>query len=450
MKTFPRKSLSSEPLALVVVVLEWIVLGAGVGVLAGLASAGFLWLLDLALASRDAHPALLYGLPLAGAAIGFVYHHFGGSVAGGNNLLLDEIHEPKGPIPFRMAPLILVTTVVTHLFGGSAGREGSAVQMGGTFAGALARTLGLSKSERRILLMAGIAAGFGSVFGTPLAGAIFGMEVLALGRMDTDALVPCLVASVVGDLVCRGVGIHHHAYDAPKTLLLTPSTLGWTVLASFLFAAASAGFAELTHAIGGVGKEIRGAPWVRPAIGGLVVIAMTIAVGSQEYNGLGLPLIERAFHRGEVAPYAFALKLLFTAVTLGAGFKGGEVTPLFCIGATLGSAFAGVTGQDPALFAALGFVAVFAGAANTPLACAVMGIELFGAPLAVPLAVACVLTYVLSGHRGIYLSQKVHHPKIRHARIERGRTLRSLHREGFHIERPTLGRLFNKANDDEP
>lgn len=429
MKDERRTTFGDEPRAQAAFLLKWIALGAWVGGLAGLASAAFLWTLDLALAARDGHPALLFGLPLAGAAIGAVYHHLGGDASRGNNLLLDEIHEPRGPVPFRMAPLILATTVVTHLFGGSAGREGSAVQMGGTLAEVATLPLRLAPADRRLLLMAGIAAGFGSVFGTPLAGAIFGLEVLALGRIETDALVPCLVASVVGDLVCRATGIRHHAYDAPKAFVLIPATLLWTLLASVLFAAAGVAFAELTHALGRVGGRIRGAYWVRPVVGGLVIVALTLAVGDQSYNGLGLPLIERAFHRGEVPPYAFALKLLFTAITLGAGFKGGEVTPLFCIGATLGSAFAGVAGQDPALFAALGFVAVFASAANTPLACAVMGIELFGAPLAVPLAVACTVAYVLSGHRGIYPSQRIHRPKSPSRRIESGQTLRSLHEE---------------------
>lgn len=424
-----------ESLALAAMVLRGTLIGLWVGGLSGLASAGFLWSLDRATDTRGAHPWLLFGLPLAGAAIGLVYACHGKAVAGGANLLLDRIHDPNGAIPFRMVPLILLTTVLTHLFGGSAGREGTAVQMGGTLADLATKPLRLSGADRRILIKTGIAAGFGSVFGTPLAGAVFGLEVIGIGRVEYDALVPCLVGSVMGDFVCRSVGIHHHAYDAPRTFFLTPATFALTIAASLLFAGAAAAFSELTHAIGNVGKTIKGAPYVRPVIGGLVVIAMTLAVGNQDYNGLSLPLIERAFHRGEVPPYAFALKIVFTAVTLGAGFKGGEVTPLFCVGATLGSAFAVVTGQDPALFAALGFVAVFAGAANTPLACTIMGIELFGSALAVPLAVACVLTYVLSGHRGIYPSQRVHLPKMPYARIEAGQTLRDLQREGFSIER---------------
>ena len=253
--------------------------------------------------------------------------------------------------------------------------------------------------------MAGIAAGFGSVFGTPLAGTVFGLEVLTIGRMRYDGLVPCLVAAIVGDVVCRSFGIHHHAYAAPSTFKLTPALAGWIVLAAILFALASVLFIEATHRVQALGKDWKGAPYLRPAIGGLVIVGLTLLVGNQAYNGLGIPLIERSF-AGDVPLYAFVLKILFTAITLGSGFKGGEVTPLFCIGATLGSAFAHVTHQDPALFAALGFAAVFAGAANTPLACAIMGIELFGAHLAAPLAIACVLAYLLSGHRSIYPSQR--------------------------------------------
>jgi H+/Cl- antiporter ClcA len=390
--------------------VRWTLIGAWVGLMAGAASAAFLAALGWATGTRERMPLLLLGLPVAGALIGLAYGRFGKEAAGGNNLILDRIHEPGETIPFRMAPMILLTTVATHLFGGSAGREGTAVQMGGTLADLVTAPLRISGHDRRILLMAGISGGFGAVFGTPLAGAVFGLEVLTLGRLRYDALVPCLVASVVGDVACRWLGITHHRYDAPATFAMTPVTMGWVLLAGALFALAAVAFVELTHWIAGVGKDVRGAEWVRPLVGGIVVVALTYAVGTYVYNGLSLPLLGAAFHSG-IPLYAFALKILFTAITLGAGFKGGEVTPLFVIGATLGNAFAVVTGQDPALFAALGFVAVFAGAANTPLACVIMGMELFGAHLAVPLAFACVGAYLLSGHRGIYVAQRVHLPE---------------------------------------
>ncbi len=413
-----------EQVALVTSLFKWCLLGAAVGVLSGVASAAFLVGLDWATNTRNAAPWLLWLLPLAGVFIGWIYSQFGRDVEGGNNLLLERIHAAEGDVSWRMAPLIALSTIGTHLFGGSAGREGTAVQMGGSLADYLARWLKLSRQDRRMLLMGGISGGFGSVFGTPLAGTIFGLEVLSVGRIRYDALVPCFVASTVGDLVCRGLGVGHHVYVVDIVPRVTPGLLLWVLLAGLAFGMTSLAFAELTHAIQHAMKSLVKRPWLRPFFGGLAMIGLTYAVGSRDYLGLGLPLIEESFTPGGVVFWAFALKLLFTAVTLGTGFKGGEVTPLFCIGATLGFAFASLTGQPTAMFAALGFVAVFAGAANTPLACVLMGIELFGAGLAVPLTLACIVSYIASGHRGIYLSQRVDTPKASAVIVPDGMVLR--------------------------
>lgn len=448
MKDNPRKV--NEQAALALFLTKWSILGAWVGLLAGAASALFLWLLDLATHYREHHAWLIFFLPVAGVAIALIYARYGREVAAGNNLLLERIHDPQESIPFRMAPLVLVTTVVTHLFGGSAGREGTAVQMGGTLAGLAAAPLRLSKEDHSILLMTGIAAGFGSVFGTPLAGAVFGLEVLSIGRIRYNALVPCLVGSFVGDLVCRALGITHHVYLVPDTFAASPAFFAWVLVAGVLFAGASALFTEATHFVQQLGRKLKHAAYVRAFAGGLAIIALTLAVGSQEYNGLSLPLLERTFTSAEIPIYAFLLKILFTSITLGAGFKGGEVTPLFVIGAALGHALATLTGQPTAVFAALGFVAVFAGAANTPLACTIMGIELFGSHLTMPLAFACVIAYILSGHRGIYVAQRVHQPKTHLAEIEPGSTLEAVKSDGFHVARPLLRRFFTKGkNNDE-
>lgn len=435
----PIKIDRREQAALLLALVRWGALGAWVGGLAGIASWAFLAALAWATSFRETHPWLLWLLPLAGAAIALTYERLGKGVEGGNNLLLERIHDPKETVPFRMAPLILVTTVATHLFGGSAGREGTAVQMGGALGQLAVGPLRLTEFDRRMLIMAGIAGGFGSVFGTPLAGAVFALEVLAIGRIGYDALVPCLVASVVGDEVARALGTTHHAYAVQVGPIpaMTPLLFFMVVLAGGLFAAAAIAFSELTHAVQHVAKKVSGHSWVRALAGGGAIVALTCLVDTRDYNGLSLPLIEASFV-GRVVAYAFALKILFTAVTLGTGFKGGEVTPLFCIGATLGNAFAQATHQPTGFFAALGFAAVFAGAANTPLACTVMGIELFGSRLAVPLALACVTSYVLSGHRGIYLSQRVRHPKEATLADLEGATLRELrakHDDSEHAKR---------------
>lgn len=417
----------SEAPLLLWMLAKWGILGAYVGILSGIASWAFLAALAWATDTRHVHPQLIFGLPIAGAVIAILYERFGKAVAGGNNLLLDRIHDPNEQIPFRMAPLILLTTVMTHLFGGSAGREGTAVQMGGTLGQLATGPLRLGPRERRILIMAGIAGGFGSVFGTPMAGAVFALEVLTIGRIGYEALIPCLAASVVGDQVARGLGTTHHNYAVEISNLppLSPVLYGLILVAGCLFGAAAAGFSELTHAVQALAKRLTGSSWLRAVYGGLAVLAMTLLVGDQTYSGLGLNLIEASFHR-DLPLQSFLLKLVFTAVTLGFGFKGGEVTPLFCIGATLGNAIAVVTHQSTDLFAAIGFVAVFAGAANTPLACTVMGIELFGAELAVPFGIACTVSYVLSGHRGIYLSQRVRYPKSSHIVGTNGATLREI------------------------
>jgi H+/Cl- antiporter ClcA len=341
---------------------------------------------------------------------GLLYFQFGKSVEKGNNLLLETIHNPESVIPFRMAPLILLTTVLTHLCGGSAGREGTAIQMGGSLANLATGPLKLSKVDHRILIMAGIAGGFGSVFGTPIAGMIFGMEVLAIGRIEYDGLLPCLVASFVGDLVCRQLGIHHTVYTVLHVPAMTLTTTALVLFAGVVFAGASVLFVELTAFLHRSAATVIKQSWLRPVVGGVLVVLLALGFG-RAYLGLGIPMIQQSFRPEGMAVWVFAVKILFTAVTLGFGFKGGEVTPLFCIGATLGSAFAVLTHQPPDFYAALGFVAVFAGAANTPIACIVMGVELFGSSLAAPLALACVVSYMLTGHRGIYVSQRVALPK---------------------------------------
>lgn len=406
--------------------LKWLALIIPMASIVGSLCAGFLWSLERVTALRFANPDLLYGLPLAGMAVGLAYFWIGQPAEGGNNLIVEQIHAPGAGVPLRMAPLILISTIVSHLFGASVGREGTAVQIGGSIASAIGKAMLLSGADIRVLLMGGIAAGFGAVFGTPIAGAVFALEVLAVGRVEYEALVPCVLAAIVGDWTCHAWGIHHVAYqvafagfaDATGTAFhIDAMLLAKVVAAGVAFGLASLVFSELSHALQTAFKKLCPVSYLRPLVGGLIVILLVHYLGTREYLGLGVTSPNPSdasivsFFGPEHFAWSWAWKIVFTALCLGTGFKGGEVTPLFFIGAGLGNALAGPLGAPTDLFAALGFVAIFAGASNTPLASTIMGIELFGATNTVYIAVACFLAYLCSGHSGIYLSQRIAVPK---------------------------------------
>ncbi|MEG4037115.1 voltage-gated chloride channel family protein [Microcoleus sp. S36b_A4] len=386
---------------------KWFIISCIVGMLSGLGSAALLASLEWATNWRESHLWAIALLPLGGFFSGWIYHKYGKKVEAGNNLLLEEIHHPQSIIPLRMAPMVLLGTDLTHLFGGSAGREGTALQIAASLADQLTKIFHFKPRDRRILLMAGISGGFASVFGTPLAGTIFGLEVLAIGTIKHNALFPCLVAAVVGDHITLNLGLHHTAYrHAPLVPMITPIGLISAIIAGIIFGIVAMIFAKLTHQISHFFKAQISYPPLRPAIGGVIVALTVGAIGSTKYIGLGIPTIVDAFYT-QLPPWDFAAKIGLTALTLGAGFKGGEVTPLFFIGATLGNALSLILALPAPLLAGMGFVAVFGGAANTPIAATLMGIELFGLESGVFVAIACVMSYLFSGHAGIYSSQRL-------------------------------------------
>jgi len=385
---------------------QWLALGSLVGIAAGCASAAFLWALSWVTTFRGEHEVIVWALPLAGIGLGLLLQRWGGPVRGGNNLIIDTVHESSERIPLSVAPAIFGGTVITHLFGGSAGREGAAVQMGAALADEISHRLHVSEVTRTQLLSAGIAGGFASVFGTPIAGVIFGLEVVALGRIEYSALVPALAAAVVGDMTTRALGAHHSIFPAVPPLRINALLLGKWIVVGLLVAVVAVLFVEITHRLRARLETLVPALWLRMFFGGAAVVLAWKLVGTSDYLGLGVPVIMRSFVE-PVPVYAFALKLLFTAVTLASGFLGGEVTPLFFVGAALGNALAAPLGLPLALTAGVCMAAMFAAASNTPLALSVMAVELLGANAFPHVVIVSVVAYLMTGHRSIYPAQRL-------------------------------------------
>lgn len=421
-----KEFLQLEFLPNFVFTIKWLIIAGVVAFLAGSASAFFLVSLDWVTNYREANLWIIALLPLGGLIIGLTYHYLGESVVKGNNQLLEEFYNPQKTIPLRMAPLVLFGTLATHLFGGSAGREGTAVQMGGAIADQFTKWLKLSKEDRKILITIGVASGFASVFGTPLAGAVFALEWLVIGRIRYEAILPAFISAYVADYACAEFwNVHHTHYAIDIIPAINIPNLLWIIPAGIAFGLAGRLFAKATHTWSHIFKHYISYPPLRPVLGGVLVALLVWAMGTTKYIGLGVPTIVDAFSEG-LPWYDSLVKIFMTSLTLGAGFKGGEVTPLFYTGATLGNALSGIIPLPMALLAGAGFVGVFAGATNTPLACTLMGIELFGAEAGIFIGLACVLAYIFSGHAGIYNSQIIGSPKSRKRVDKKGSKLGEL------------------------
>lgn len=392
-------------------IFKWILICTLIGIFSGSASAFFLVSLEWVTEFRTTHNWIIWLLPFGGLLVGLSYYYWGESVVKGNNLLLEEYENPRKTISFKMAPLVLLGTLITHLFGGSAGREGTAVQMGGAIADQFIKIFKLDTPERKTLIILGISAGFASVFGTPLAGAIFALEVLYFSKINFKSIILSFLVAHVAYFTVELWKVKHTHYSIPIIPEITFTSLFYTILVGILSGFAALLFSRSTHFWGSLFSKIKYPP-LRPFIGGIFLAVAIAGFGFYKFSGLGVPIIADSFSNPNPW-YDFLLKILFTGFTLGAGFKGGEVTPLFFVGATLGSALSTVIPMPIALLAGIGFVSVFSGATHTPIACTVMGMELFGIATGIYIAIACTIAYFSSGSVGIYKSQIVKGAKFK-------------------------------------
>lgn len=384
-----------------------LVLGAIVGLIGAAVAVAFLKALTFANDTRVENSWIIYLLPVAGLIIGLTYHHFGNHVSRGSNLVLEEIHEPGAGVPRRMAPMVFAATFVSHVFGASTGREGAGIQITSSIVDGISRLFLPSLETRRLLLITSVAAAFGGLFGVPIAGVVFALEFQESGRIRYEAILSSLSAALVAFYAVEKFDLEHLTENPLGPVDITTSLIWKLVVLSAVSAALAMSFVKATHFVHHAAARFITWPPLRPVVGACVVLALVGLSGSRDYLGLSGPLAREAFvGAAGITAAAFAWKFVFTAVSLGTGFIGGEMVPLFIIGALAGAQVADLLGASLPLFAAVGMVATFSAASNAPIACIVLGVELFGANALVPFTIACVLAYAVSGHGGIYSAQK--------------------------------------------
>ena len=391
--------------------VKWVIFAILVGTIVGLCGSAFYFGMSYVTFLRTAHPWLILLLPAGGLVIVGLYHLFHDEKDTGTNLVISAIHSGD-ELPFRMAPLIFISTLITHLFGGSAGREGAALQMGGSIGNALGRLFRFDEKDKHVMIMCGMSAAFSALFGTPMAAAIFPMEMVSVGVMYYIALVPCVISSLVAHGIAVSFGVSNELFligEIPAFGIL--SSVKISVLA-ILCALVSILFCVILHQTGHLYKKLFKNPYLRVFAGGCLIVLLTCLVGSQSYNGTGINIIENCIN-GTVRPEAFLLKMLFTALTLGAGYKGGEMVPSFFTGAAFGCLFGNLLGFSPTLCTAVGMTSVFCGVTNSPITSLLISFELFGYDGMPYFLLATAFSYMLSGYFGLYRSQKIVYSKYK-------------------------------------
>ena len=393
------------------ILAKWGLLGVFIGVMGGLLGSAFHYALHFVTEVREHHTWVIFLLPLGGLLSVGIYRLCKMQGNRGTNEIIDAILENKQVNPL-IAPVIFLASSITHLFGGSAGREGAALQLGGSTASFVAKLLKMKENERTVLIMSGMSAVFAGLFGTPLTACLFTMEFSAVGKIFTPALLPCYLAAFTASRVSLALGIHPETYLLENVLDITiPSRLQLLVLA-VLVGFLGVAMVNVFHHTEQLAKKYFPNMWVRIAVGGALVAVMTLLVGDHRFNGAGMHMALEAV-AGHADWYSFLLKMLFTAVTLSAGFKGGEIVPTFCIGATFGCVAGGLLGLDAGIAGALGLVGLFCCATNSPLTSMILSIEMFGSGNLYAFALVCVIAFVISGNWTLYSSQKIKYSKSR-------------------------------------
>ena len=385
--------------------IKWFLLSISSGIIIGIVISLFLKSLQFATSTRQSYPVIILLLPFGGALVSYLYLRYGRDSSKGNNLIIERINKGEANIPFRMAPLVFFGTFITHLFGGSAGREGTGVQIGASICSKLSKILRLNEKDTTMIIISGVSSGFGVVFGTPIAGTIFGLEVSTVGKMRYEAIIPCLISSFIGNAIAKVLKVHHSHYVMEVVSSSDYSIFYKVILCSILFGLVSKLFSELTGNLKKFFTKLIPKPYIKSFVGGCIVIIIALVLQTQIYLGLSLDLLQDAFENNVIG-YAFLIKLILTSITLATGFQGGEVTPLFVIGATLGNFLAPIINLPLSFLAGLGMVAVFCGGTKTPLASFAMGLELFGGGNIKYIFITCVISYVFAGKSGIYSSQE--------------------------------------------
>ena len=392
------------------VLLKWLFIATFIGLIVGAAGTLFGHALILVNRIRSSYPLIVIGLPFGGLMIVFLYRFFHDTDDRGTNMVIASIHSSTG-VPFRMAPLIFLSTVITHLFGGSAGREGAAIQLGGSIANKLGKFIKLNANDQHIIIMCGMSAGFSALFGTPMAATIFSLEVISVGIMHYSALVPCVTASMIAHFVAQFFKMPPETFPIQGVAAMTPDAFVRIVLLSALFGVVSILFCMIMHQTEHLLSHYFKNTYLRIFVSGCAVVALSALLMSDMYLGSGMNIIEHIFHEGPTPWYTFLLKMIFTALTIGAGFKGGEIVPSFCIGAAFGCIAGPLLGLDPALSAACGMAGVFCGVTNCPITSLLISFELFGFEGMPYYLVTIAVSYMLSGYYGLYHAQKIMYSK---------------------------------------